>query len=200
MAPRGDTKARMIAAAEDLFRRRGYVATALTDVVEASGTPRGSIYFHFRGGKEELAVSVTERVGALLEETVEEAAAGAASAGDIPRRLADTFAHNMTSSGYELGCPLAPISLETAPASEVLRDACAAAFQRWSNRLAEHYTRHGVPQRRARVLAVLTISSLEGALILARVEESITPLTEAAEELAAVVAGAADESVRPDDA
>ncbi len=198
MAPRGDTKARMIAAAEDLFRRQGYVATALTDVVESSGTPRGSIYFHFRGGKEELAVSVTERVGGLLEDTVEEAAAGAPSAGDIPIRIAETFARNMTGSGYELGCPLAPISLETAPASEVLRSACAAAFSRWRHRLAEHYALRGVPARRADVLAMLTISSLEGALILARVEESTTPLSQAAEELAAIVAAAANESVRPD--
>ena len=198
MAPRGDTKARMIAAAEDLFRRQGYVATALTDVVESSGTPRSFIYFHFRGGKEELAVSVTERVGGLLEDTVEEAAAGSSLGGRHPDPDRGDVRPQHDQLGYELGCPLAPISLETAPASEVLRSACAAAFSRWRHRLAEHYALRGVPARRADVLAMLTISSLEGALILARVEESTTPLSQAAEELAAIVAAAANESVRPD--
>ena len=42
-----------------LFREHGYVGTALSDVVTESAAPRGSMYFHFPGGKEELATEVT---------------------------------------------------------------------------------------------------------------------------------------------
>ena len=59
MPKKTDTKERMIVAARRLFREHGYLGTALSDVVTESAAPRGSIYFHFPGGKEELATEVT---------------------------------------------------------------------------------------------------------------------------------------------
>src|SRR5258708_6233329 len=58
MPKKSDSKERMIAAARRLFREHGYLGTALSDVVTESAAPRGSIYFHFPGGKEELASEV----------------------------------------------------------------------------------------------------------------------------------------------
>ncbi|MDT7695716.1 MAG: TetR/AcrR family transcriptional regulator, lmrAB and yxaGH operons repressor, partial [Pseudonocardiales bacterium] len=58
MASRSDSKARMITAARRLFRERGYLGTAFSDVLAESGAPRGSVYFHFPGGKEELGTEV----------------------------------------------------------------------------------------------------------------------------------------------
>ena len=58
MPQRTDSKDRMIAAARRLFREHGYLANAPSDVVTESAAPRGSVYFHFPGGKEELATEV----------------------------------------------------------------------------------------------------------------------------------------------
>jgi len=58
MPRRSDSRDRMIAAARRLFRAHGYFGTALSDVVAESAAPRGSLYFHFPGGKEELATEV----------------------------------------------------------------------------------------------------------------------------------------------
>src|SRR5260370_24324850 len=58
MPRRSDSKDRMIAAARRLFREHGYLGTALSDVVTESAAPRGSMDFHFPGGKEELASEV----------------------------------------------------------------------------------------------------------------------------------------------
>ena len=38
----GDTRERMIAAATELFRERGYDGSGFRDVVERAGAPRGS--------------------------------------------------------------------------------------------------------------------------------------------------------------
>src|SRR5258707_14141804 len=59
MPKKTDSKERMVAAARRLFREHGYLGTALSDVVTESAAPRGSIYFHFPGGKEELATEGT---------------------------------------------------------------------------------------------------------------------------------------------
>ena len=58
------TRQKMISGAADLIRRRGVNATSLRDVVNHTGTPRGSLAFHFPGGKLELvgeAIALADR-------------------------------------------------------------------------------------------------------------------------------------------
>src|SRR3954468_4070961 len=54
-----------------LLRRQGYAATGLSEIVARSGAPRGSLYFHFPGGKEELAVAALTRAGEQLQAGIE---------------------------------------------------------------------------------------------------------------------------------
>ena len=54
-----DTRIRMIEATALLLRQRGYHGTSLNDILNASGAPRGSLYFHFPGGKDQLVIEVT---------------------------------------------------------------------------------------------------------------------------------------------
>src|SRR5689334_5215992 len=83
MPKRSDSKDRMIAAARRLFREHGYLGTALSDVVTESAAPRGSIYFHFPGGKEELAAEVTLLHGADAIAKINRAAAASHTAAQL---------------------------------------------------------------------------------------------------------------------
>jgi TetR/AcrR family transcriptional repressor of lmrAB and yxaGH operons len=187
MGRRSNVKARMIEAADELIRSRGYLGTALTDIVSVADTPRGSIYFHFPGGKEEVAVAVTLGASATLEETVDRAIDAATSPGDVPRYVAADFAKRMDASDFKDGCVLAPVVLEMATESEVLRDACRLAFDRWRRRLSEGYEALGIPAERAEILATMTISTLEGALVVARAQRDVQSILAMGEELAVQV-------------
>src|SRR6266498_2291977 len=74
MPRRTDSRSRMLHAAAELFRQRGYHATTFADVVRESGAPRGSTYFHFPGGKQELAREAIARAGDELQDFFDEAA------------------------------------------------------------------------------------------------------------------------------
>src|SRR3982074_2176127 len=100
MPRRSDSRARMVEAAFDLFRKRGYHATAFSDVVRESGAPRGSIYFHFPGGKQELAREATARAGERMGERVEAAAGRADDPGSLVRALGNIVAKRLEDSGY----------------------------------------------------------------------------------------------------
>jgi len=54
-----DTRTRMIETTARLLQHRGYHGTSLNDILEQSGAPRGSLYFHFPGGKDQLAIEAT---------------------------------------------------------------------------------------------------------------------------------------------
>src|SRR6202050_3425079 len=52
--PRGAVRARMVDAAVRLLATKGVEGTSFAEVLAATGTPRGSVYHHFPGGKPEL--------------------------------------------------------------------------------------------------------------------------------------------------
>src|SRR5688572_33233071 len=64
MAKVSSAREDMLAAAVELFRARGYAGVGVAELLEKSGAPRGSLYFHFPGGKEQVGAEAVARVGA----------------------------------------------------------------------------------------------------------------------------------------
>lgn len=192
-------RAAMIRSAISLIRRRGVAAVSFADVLNASGAPRGSVYHHFPGGKAQLVTEATRVAGARVTgelarvlDTPETAAA--------LRELAETLARGLDRGDYAVGCPIAAAALGNDP------DAVAAAgatFDTWRDLIAGKLVRDGAAPQRARSVAVLVISALEGALIVARTERDPAALDTVVDELnvlcrSAVGAGAGSPVTRRD--
>src|SRR5271155_123997 len=175
MPKKTDSKERMVAAARRLFREHGYLGTALSDVISESAAPRGSIYFHFPGGKEELAIEVTLLHASDRIAQINRAAAAATSAAQLIEIYMGSERDDLVASNYREGCAVAPIVIEATPASEQLSDAARRAFQDLIATLAARLTEKGIPHTRAAQLATNVWISVEGALILSRVLRSPEP-------------------------
>jgi AcrR family transcriptional regulator len=195
MVKKGDTKDRMIAAARRLFRERGYLGTALSDVVSESAAPRGSIYFHFPGGKEELASEVILLHAGDHIAHINRAAATTNTARQLIEVFMGRERDELISTDYREGCAMAPIAIETTPASVQLSDANRRAFQDLITTLAARLTEKNVPVSRATQLATNVWSSVEGALILSRVLRSPEPFDLAIALLAATAETEANASI-----
>jgi TetR/AcrR family transcriptional repressor of lmrAB and yxaGH operons len=185
MPKRSDSKERMIAAARRLFREHGYLGTALSDVVTESGAPRGSVYFHFPGGKEELAGEVTLLHAGDHIAHINRAAAATSTAGQLIEAFIGRIRDELIASNYREGCAMAPIVIESTPASAQLSDANRRGFQDLIATLAARLTEKNVPASRATQLATHAWTSVEGALILSRVLRSPEPFDLATAQLAA---------------
>src|SRR6201998_800303 len=175
MPKKTDSKERMVVAARRLFREHGYLGTALSDVVTESAAPRGSIYFHFPGGKEELASEVTLLHASVRIADINRAAATTATAAQLIEVFMRRERDDLVASNYREGCAVAPIVIESTPASDVLSDAARRAFQDLITTLAARLTEKGLPHKRAVQLATNVWTSVEGALILSRVLRSPEP-------------------------
>lgn len=175
MPRRTDSRSRMIHAASELFGQRGYHATAFSDVIEGSGAPRGSIYFHFPGGKHELAREATSLAGDEIEATVAEATSQARNPASLIRALAEGMAQRLEASDYKHGCSIATMVLELAPYDVELTAEFDKVFSRWRAALVDSFETWGIVPENGVVLADLIMSALEGGLILGRAARSHEP-------------------------
>jgi AcrR family transcriptional regulator len=195
MPKKTDSKDRMIAAARRLFREHGYLGTALSDVVTESAAPRGSIYFHFPGGKEELATEVTLLHASVRIADINRAAATTRTAAQLIEALMGQERDALVSSNYREGCAVAPIVLESTPSSDQLSEATRRAFTDLITTLAARLTEKGLPHDRAVQLATNLWTNVEGALILSRALRSPEPFDMAIAVLAAAADAAAEASI-----
>jgi TetR/AcrR family transcriptional regulator, lmrAB and yxaGH operons repressor len=175
MGRRSDAKSKMIKAARQLIRERGYHATALSDVLELSATPRGSVYFHFPGGKTQLAVAAAESYAREQADQIERAAEGSDSAVELVRAYVTRARENLIKSNYAEGCTIAPLVLEGATESDLLANAVSAAFSLIIESLAFRFALFGMGRASARELAEVVVSGVEGALVTARAFRSPAP-------------------------
>ncbi len=176
MARAAEHKQSLVYAAMRLFRRQGYASTGLQQILEESGAPRGSLYHYFPNGKEELAEAAVELAGARMRETLADLAARHAEPRAFLRAYCRTMAGWMEESGFRSGCPIATTLLETAPASPAITRAGQRAIAGWIEVVAEVFRRTGESPRAARRSGRLVVAAMEGALILARVEQSTQPI------------------------
>ncbi len=191
MARRSDSKERMIAAARRLFREHGYFGTALSEVVAESAAPRGSMYFHFPGGKEELATEVALLHAADAIAHINRSAGTTRTAAELIAVFLGRPRDELVASDYREGCAVAPIVIESIPASVPLTDTARRGFQDMIATLAARLAEKGVPDDRAPQLATNAVTAMEGALILARVLRSTGPFDAAIAGLAASAEAAA---------
>jgi TetR/AcrR family transcriptional regulator, lmrAB and yxaGH operons repressor len=174
MGQRSDAKVNMVKAARELIRERGYHATALSDVLELSAAPRGSVYFHFPGGKTQLAAEAAKAYAREQADLIERAAEGSASAVELVSAYVTRARDNLVNSNYTEGCTLAPLVLEGARESELLANAGSAAFSLIVESLAFQFAFFGMGRANARELAEVVVSGVEGALVTARAFRSPT--------------------------
>jgi AcrR family transcriptional regulator len=176
MGQRSDAKQKMVQAAKQLIRERGYNATAFSDVLKLSGAPRGSVYFHFPGGKTELAIEAAAAHAHEQVEMIDHAAEQADSAARLVEIYLDLGRKGMVASDYSRGCGIAPLVIEgAAQDSNEVAEASRQSFAELVDRLTYHFVAFGLERPTARTLANAVIAGIEGAMVTARAQRSPAP-------------------------
>ena len=187
MTKASDSKGKTLAAAARLFRQQGYHGTALHDILAAGGSPRGSLYFHFPGGKEEIGETALTLAGDAVRQAIAHAAETSETAELFLTRIARGMASDLEKSDFREGCPIATTALETSAQSDTLGTATRGAFKSWENEIKRGLERFGIGSEQADLVATLVLSQLEGALLLARTYRSLAPMQRAEQALKLLV-------------
>jgi len=185
-----DTRARMLETAARLLRHRGYHGMAVSDVLDESGAPRGSLYFHFPGGKDQLVIEATRAAIDEATAALRQALEGAKTPARGVRLFVEEAARLLEETDYTFGCPVSPVILDASGGVAELEELCRRAFEEWVGILQAAFVRAGVSRRRARPLALLVESSIEGLLLMGRAYRDAAVLMTVAAELEAMIVAA----------
>jgi AcrR family transcriptional regulator len=175
----GGVRERMVVGAVRLLARRGLHATSFSTVLAETDAPRGSIYHHFPGGKDEMvvaAIAATQRHALDLIDRQ-----SGASALEVTESFLNAWRTLLTASRFEAGCAL--VAVTVAAESTPLRQRTAEAFQAWQQRLARALHEGGLDASGADATATLLLAASEGAVVICRAQQDIKPFDTVAAEL-----------------
>ncbi len=177
------TRDQIIATTCDLLELQGYHATGLNQIIKESGSPKGSLYYHFPGGKEELAVEAVSHVGKIVLGRIRENLAQIDDAAAAIPTFIRNIAIQVERSGFRAGGPITTIAMETASTNETLRQECERIYSEWQEVFVDKLLSGGIDAERARRMAALIIAAIEGGVILCRTRQSREPLEQVADEI-----------------
>jgi TetR/AcrR family transcriptional repressor of lmrAB and yxaGH operons len=166
-----EVRARMVDGAVQLLAQKGLQATSFTEVLDLTGAPRGSVYHHFPGGKDQLVGEAVGQAGDRALELLDRVDGAAAE--EVAAFFIGMWRTLLVRSDFGAGCAVAAVTVATD--SLELLDRAASVFRTWRHRLAQLLEKGGVHPHHAPGAAVLLIASCEGAVVLSRAERSMEP-------------------------
>lgn len=184
----------MIRSSATLLRRGGHTAAGIPAVLELSGAPRGSVYHHFPGGRDQLVAESMQWAGDRISKVFEQLAASGDPAAAF-EALCKFFGAEMQREQWTGGCPVATVVLELepdAPAMEIPRE----LYAQWTATLSRALVETGASESLARQLAISALAAIEGALIMARAAQSDEPLRAVSASLGELLRAASDDRDR----
>jgi TetR/AcrR family transcriptional repressor of nem operon len=183
-----NTRLRIVKEAAALLNQRGFEGLAYSDLMAATGLEKGGIYRHFPG-KQELAEEAFQYAWKTAVEHRQQNLQTIENTVDWLKGFVSNFVH--IRPGIPGGCPLLNAAIDTDDGNAALRKHAERALRGWLSALTR-VIRRG--QRRREIhaeadaarTARLLVATLEGALMISRLERKPAALSEAEWHLHAV--------------
>jgi AcrR family transcriptional regulator len=171
----------MVQGALELLATKGVNGASVNQVLDFTGTPRGSVYHHFPGGRDELLGAALELSARRHDDWV--AAHAGTSVEEVVAGFLEFWRRVLVDSRLESGCPILAVTV-AAPDGRLFERA-GDLFTASLGRLAQHFVDVGLGEQAAYDLATFLVAGAEGAVVLARAQHSLQPFETVAAELTA---------------
>ncbi len=190
-----DTRDRIVEAATVLFQLKGYHATGLNEILKESNAPKGSLYYYFPDGKEQLALEAVNLTKEFVRKTIKERLAKIEDPAESIKTSIEEMADLVhihkdeklaLKSTKKISINL--LAMETASTNENLRKACESAFNTWQNVYTQKLIDGGFSREKAEPLGLVIQSMVEGAIVMSLTKRSDEPFIEIARQIPILLA------------
>jgi TetR/AcrR family transcriptional regulator, lmrAB and yxaGH operons repressor len=134
------------------------------------------MYFHFPGGKVELAGAAVDRFAERTTARIQKVLAEHDTVADAVAAMFDGYVEHLKGTGYAEGCAVASVALDAASSHPSLAEATGRALRTWTGELAAALEAEGRAPAEAHGLATVVIAAIEGTVVMARGEQSTEPI------------------------
>lgn len=167
---------RILDAARHLFQRHGFSGVGVSDILMLADAPKGSLYHHFPGGKDDLAAVAVAGIAADVTAFIEARATGGETGAAIVGAVAAMCAHRMAQERFAWSPLISTMAAQADPEHPRLAAALHAAYGAWHTALETAFRREDLDREQAAAAARLSLLTLEGAITLARAQRDGAPL------------------------
>ncbi|HIX83781.1 MAG TPA: TetR/AcrR family transcriptional regulator [Candidatus Megamonas gallistercoris] len=182
------TKEMFLHTASVLFANKGYHATGINEILQKSRAPKGSLYYYFPHGKEQLAIESLE----LTAQKIYNEITDTLSQYDNPLKgfqkhlqyIAQKVQEDIDNPREDKdNISISLIALETFSSNELIRTRCQEIFAHMQSIYRQKFIQYGIEPDTADFFAMNAVILTEGALILTMTRKDSTPLYELANKL-----------------
>ena len=168
----------MLVSAAEVMRERGAAGVTIDEVLTRSGAPRGSVYYHFPDGRNQILTEALQYAGEAITAVIDDAAAKGGMF--LVRQFVDFWEELLAESDFTAGCPVVAAAIGSTDDEPQLTSVAGAIFSHWRDALTRAFVADGFDESDAASLAIMCIASLEGAVVLCRSTRSVDPLRDVA--------------------
>lgn len=171
------TRQFIIETTSGIFNTKGYAGTSMSDITEATGLTKGSIYGNF-SNKEEVAIAVFDYNYGKVSGVISQRISAAKNYHDklmVYAQVYDQFTRaNFFPQG---GCPVLNTAVEADDTNPLLKDRAAKALQKWKKNIMDIMQagveagefKEGMDHNR---IALTMIALIEGGIMMSKVTNS----------------------------
>jgi AcrR family transcriptional regulator len=171
----------MLISAAEVMRERGAAGVTIDEVLTRSGAPRGSVYYHFPDGRNQILTEALRYAGDAITADIDAAAGQGAKV--LLRRFVEFWERMLADSDFNAGCPVVAAAIGSADDEVLLAAEAGRIFAQWRTALTRAFVADGFAESDADSLALISIATLEGAVVLCRSLRTSDPLRKTYEEL-----------------
>jgi len=171
----------MLISAAEVLRERGAAGLTIDEVLARSGAPRGSVYYHFPEGRNQILTEALQYAGGAITGVIDEAAQKGGMY--LVRQFVEFWEQLLVESDFTAGCPVVAAAIGSADDEPQLSTVAGGIFRLWRDALTRAFVSDGFDEPCAASLAIMCIASLEGAVMLCRSTRSVGPLRDVADQL-----------------
>ena len=172
---------KILQAASELMEKQGYHATGVNEIIKKSKSPKGSLYYYFPDGKEQIASEAVLLAGQTLAARIREKMANESNPAQAIRDFLYLVANRMEETKFYTGSTLTMVAMEAVTQSKRVNLACREAYQLVMDAFGEKLTQSGMEAGKAKATAEMIVASIEGSIVLSRTYQTADPLRRVAD-------------------
>lgn len=183
MTKNNNTKEIFINTASALFANKGYHATGISEILKLSRAPKGSLYYYFPQGKEQLADEALQKTSDMICSEISATLSAHKDPIEAFQEHLRFIARKIENDTFRPDVSISLMALETFASSERLRLRCQSIFDKIKQLHYNKLIDTGIEKDKAEFIAMTVSVMTEGAITLSLTRKDTAPLYELADNL-----------------